>query len=507
MTETNDDIVTKLAKIVGKENVTTDPDTMAIYSQDQSFVPKSRPHYVVFPKTTVEVQDVIKLANEHGVPAVPRSSAVSLHGAGIPTEGGILLDLTQMNKIMEIDDRNWYAIIQPGVTFRQLNDQLEGHGFRIAAPLLDPPSASVVSSYMERNPVATAADFTYGAEHVVSYTIVAPNGDTFTVGHPKMENAPAGAPDGPGLNFYRIFQGAEGTLGIVTEMIVRVLPLPKAQKLVFFPSESIERCVEIIGRIQKSELGLECFALNNFNLAALLLQETADQLEPLQNGSYIDVDGATPWTDEQQEQFYELRSQLPPWTVILRLSAVGPIPEEKIAYQELDLKDAMAEIGAEPKPTVGGVTALDKLLTDELHLPWRMQKRFGYRGSCHQIMFSSAPDRVGDFEWTVSQTASERHYPLEDIGIFLLPMERARAFYCSYDLHCDLSDEEESEIVEDLFDEISEDLVAEGAFFDRPYGKWAELVYSRAGTYTEYLKKLKQELDPNNIMNPGKLCF
>jgi FAD/FMN-containing dehydrogenase len=462
---------------------------------------------VVFPKTTAEVQEVVKLANEHCAPVVPRSSAVSLHGASIPKEGGILLDLTGMNQIVEVDDRNWYAIIEPGVTFRQLSDQLEDHGFRVAAPLLDPPSASVVSSYMERNPVTTAADFTFGAEHVISYTIVAPNGDTFTVGHPKMENAPAGAPDGPGLNFYRIFQGAEGTLGIVTQMIVRVLPLPKAKKLVFFPCESVERAVEIIRRVQKSELGLECFALNNFNLAALLLKETKDQEQSLKAGTYIGVRGATPWTDEQLDQFYDIRSQLPPWTVVLSLSAVGPIPEEKIAYQELDLKEAMAEIGAEAKPTVGGVAALDKLLMDELLLPWRMQKRFGYRGSCHQIMFSSAPDRVEEFEWTVSQAASERHYPLEDIGIFLLPMERARGFYCSYDLHCDLDDEEETEVVKDIFDEIGEDLVEAGAFFDRPYGKWAELVYSRAGTYTEYLKKLKRELDPNNIMNPGKLCF
>ena len=114
---------------------------------------------------------------------------------------------------------------------------------------------------------------------------------------------------------------------------------------------------------------------------------------------------------------------------------------------------------------------------------------------------------VEELDETVSQTASEYHYPPEDIGGFLLPMERARGFYLSYDLHCDLSNEEETEVVEGLFDEIGESLVEAGAYFDRPYGKWADLIYSRAGTYTEYLKKLKRELDPNNIMNPGKLCF
>ena len=243
-----------------------------------------------------------------------------------------------MNKIHEINVRNRYAVIEPGVTFAKLNEELKEKGFCAAKPLLDPPSASVVSSYMERNPVATAADFTFGTEHIVTYTVVSPTGEPFTIGHPPLENTPASAPDGPGLNFYRIFQGAQGTLGVVTWMIVRVLPLPKAQKVFFFPTDSIERSVEIIKRIQKSELGLECFAMNSFNLAALLLSETGDQSALLKDGKYIGVDGAKQWEEGQLKDFDDKRKSLPAWTVVLCLSAVGPIPGEKVAYQELDLK-------------------------------------------------------------------------------------------------------------------------------------------------------------------------
>ncbi len=507
MTDTNDVVQKKLATIVGEEHVTTDPETIALYAQDQSFTPLGRPHYVAFPKSTTEVQDVVKLAGEHSIPVVPRSSAVSLYGAGIPTEGGILLDLKRMNQILEIDDRNWYAIIEPGVTFGQFQEALESHGFQMAAPLLDPPSQSVVSSFMERNPVVTATDFTYGTDHVISYTVVSPTGEPFTVGHPPLANAPAGAADGPGLNFFRIFQGAQGTLGIVTWMVIRVLPRPKAQKVVFFPCDTIERAVEVIRQTQKSELGLQCFALNDFNLAALLLTETEEQAALLKNGTYIGQRGAPLWSEAQLLEFDELRQTLPPWTVVLGLSAVGPIPEEKIAYQELDIKEATAEIGAEPKPTVGGVAALDKVMLEEFHLPSRMQKRFGYKGSCHQIMFSSAPDRVDEFDATIAEVAQLFKLPADDIGMYLLPMERARGFYLSCDLHSNPADPDDTEMVSDCFDSISEALVAEGAFFDRPYGKWADLIYSRTGTYTEYLKKLKRELDPNNIMNPGKLCF
>ncbi len=273
-----------------------------------------------------EIQAIVALANEYRIPVVPRSSLVGLHGAGIPTEKGIVVDLNRMNRILEVNARNWYAIIEPGVTFRQLNDELEGRGFRTAKPFLDPPSASVVSAYMERNPAVTAADFTYGSEHVISYTVVSPTGKVFTVGHPPLENTPASAPDGPGLNFYRIFQGAQGTLGIVAWMIIRLLPVPKKQKVFFFPSPDVRRTVEIIRTIQKYELGLECLAMNNFNWSVLPLQEADGQRETLAQGTYIENAGAPSWDRTQIEQFETLRKTMPPWAVAICLSAVGPIP-------------------------------------------------------------------------------------------------------------------------------------------------------------------------------------
>ena len=412
-----------------------------------------------------------------------------------------------MNRILEINKRNWYAVIEPGVTFEQLDSQLVKDNLKVAKPLLEPPSGSVVSTYLERVPAVTAADFVYGMEHVISYCVVAPSGETFTVGHPPLENTPASAPDGPGLNFYRIFQGAQGTLGIVTWMVVRLLPRPKSRKVFFFPSRSIEKAIEIMRCVQKKELGLECFALNSFNMAAWLISVSEDQARSLRKGEYIGSQATPAWTAEQYKEFQDLRNALPPWTTVICLSAVGPMPDEKIAYQEIDLKEAVSEIGAFPELTVGGFSALDTLVLDELVLPWRMQKRYGYRGSCHPIMFSSPPDRVAEFHMTVSQAVQEFTYPPEDVGIYILPMERARAFYCSYDLHCNPNDPSESLQVSNFFERLSEVLVRDGAFFDRPYGSWASMVYSRMGNYSEYLRKIKTELDPNNIMNPGKLCF
>ena len=86
-------------------------------------------------------------------------------------------------------------------------------------------------------------------------------------------------------------------------------------------------------------------------------------------------------------------------------------------------------------------------------------------------------------------------------------MERARAIHCEFDLHCNITDTNERKEIESLWLKASSELINSGAYFDRPYGPWANMMYSRAANYTQMLRKLKNETDPNNILNPGKLCF
>ena len=502
----SDSILEGLAGIVGADNVSDERSVLEAYSRDQSFVPARKPNYVVRPGKVEQVQDVIRLANSYVMPVIPFSSGTDFHGGTVPEQGGILIDMCRLNNIIHVDERNWNALIETGVTYSHLQTELEKRHLRVATPLTSPPSASVLADYMERNPVITAADFIFGNELFNTYDIVMPTGELFTIGHPPTKKARSMAPDGPALDFYRLFQGAQGTMGIVVRMSIRLLPLPDAQKVLFIPADTVERAVEIIQRIERRELGLECFALNSFNLAALLVEDAAQEAK-LRKGEYIGAGGARPWTAKQLAQFEGLRERLPAWTVVICLTGWARRAEEKLEYQELDLKDVATEFGFEVKNTVGGVAGLDKIIKEEVIHPWRMQKRFGYRGSCHGLMFHARPDTVPDLEDTVAEMAGKYHYPAADIGGYLLPIERGRTIYCEYDLHCRLDDPADSQRVKELFEQAGELLVDMGAFFDRPYGTWAEAMYRRAGTYTEYLKKVKRQLDPNNVMNPGKLCF
>ena len=507
MSEVKDAIKDGLDSIVGSKNVFTEPATLEKYSRDQSFTPPRKPNYVVKPKTLEEAQGIVRLANEQLMPVVPYSSGTDFHGGAVPNHGGILVDLSQMNKMSEIDTHFWYVTIEPGVTFARLNEELGKHGFRVLVPLLAPPSASVLTTYVEREPVPAAADFIYGNEQIQTMRVVLPNGDSFTMGNPALEGAPHCHVFGPGLNFYRLFMCAQGTMGIVYQINLRFIPLPKAQKVFFSAFDNVSDVISAMRHIQRKEVGFECFALNNFDLATLVVDEEPADTKRLKNGTYIGNTGAKPWSSAQRQRLEALRRVLPPWTLVVTIVGWARLPEEKVRYQEVDLRNLAAEAGFELKPSVGGVTGLARIIEEEMLLPWRMQKRFGYRGSCHGLMFHATRSAIPTIEDALYQVAAKYHYPPDDIGAYVQPVERARSFCCVYDLHCDPTNDSEVQRAKALFNEASEVLINVGAFFDRPYGPWAEIMYRRSGTYTEYLKKIKAQLDPNNIMNPGKLCF
>ena len=133
------EISKELEDCVGKAGVLTDEKTLDAYSRDESWEEPRRPDWVVRTGSTDQVQKVVQLANKHKVPVVPRSSGVGLHGSGIPAEGGIILDMQSMNRLLRVDTRNKWAMVEPGVTYGQLQKELEPHGFRAVTPLLPHP--------------------------------------------------------------------------------------------------------------------------------------------------------------------------------------------------------------------------------------------------------------------------------------------------------------------------------------------------------------------------------
>lgn len=471
----------ELVRIVGSEYVSDDPDTLEKYSKDYSFVQPRRPSCVAYPKNTEEIQAVVKYANEHVIPLTPRSSGISFYGAGIPSQGGIILELTRMNKILEVDGRDRKVKVEPGVTWVQVQEELEKQNMMVCNPLLPHPAKSVLTSAMEREPILISK--TEYSETFLTAEMVLASGEMFWLGTAIGKGMRGGNPDAF-IPSPRLFMGAQGTLGVVTWANLKAEYLPTKDKLFFIPFKRIEDLAEPIYRIQRRMLGNECFVLNSFNLAAILAERGADE-------------------------FNTLRETLPQWTLILCLSGGHRLPEEKIEYEEEALMEVASEWRFDVLPTVSGIPGLREKMLKLLRKPWTKDGywKFCYKGLCHDIFFHATLNRVPEFTKAMEEVAAKYGYPSRDIGFYLQPIDRGRIGYYQYGFHCAPNDVRDAARVRSLYLEASEMVVSMGGLFSTPYGPWADMVYRRAATYTATMKLIKDVFDPNNIMNPGKLCF
>ena len=482
-------IKAKLRETVGREYFSDDPEVLDTYSKDFSLLPPGMPNYVVKPKTAEEVQKVIKLANENLLPVVPVSSAVHFHGATIPKQGGIILDLTRMNKILEVDETNRRVRVEAGVTWEKITSQLEKKGFRMMMPLLPHPQRSVVTDHLERE-VITNTVYDYG-EPMQGLEVVWPTGEIFRTGSASVPGYPdspsKGAnPSGPGLDFYRLLQGAQGTMGIVTWTNLKIEYIPKIDKLLLAACE-LSDAINFLYRILRLRLGQECLLLNNTNLAAIVAED---------------------WPKD----FEKLRASLPPWTLILVISAMHRRPEEKLRYEEKLLGEILRN--EFPKISLSdslpGFPGLGKKLLPRLRQPWPKEATYWknrYKGACQSLFFIAKPVSAPKFFNKVEEIAVKHDYPIADIGGYLQPIEHNRACHLEFNFFYDPASRPEVEKVRGLYNEAAKVLLDEGALFTRPYGELAKLVYDKAAGYTMVLRRVKKTFDPNNIMNPGNLCF
>jgi hypothetical protein len=479
----------KLVEIVGVENFSDDPKALETYAKDFSFQPAGVPDYAVKPKDTQEVQKIIKLASDQALPVVPVSSWVHFHGATIPKKGGIILDLTRMNRIFEVDDFNRRVRMEAGVTWEQLTSHLEKKGFRVMMPLLPHPQRSVVTDTLERE-VITNTVYDYG-EPLQSMEVVWPNGEVFRTGSASVMGYPdspskGGNPTGPGIDFYRFLQMAQGTMGVVTWANIKTEFLTQKDKIFLAPVKDLDRVMEFLYRILRIRIGQECLLLNNTDLAAVMAED--DKTLP------------------------SLRSSLPSWTLILVISGHFRHPEGKLKYEEKALNDIIKNEFPEIsfRDNLPGLPGSGQKLLGLLRQPWPKEMTYWknrYKGGGHSLFFITKPTLAPKFVEKMESLASRHGYPVSDLGSYIQPIEHNRACQVEFNLFYDPASRPEVERVRTLASEAAKTLLDQGALFTRPYGELAKLVYDRANGYAVTLKRVKKLFDPKNIMNPGNLCF
>jgi len=239
--------VEKIEIIVGKENVRTDLVDRLCYSRDMS-IHQGVPDAVVFARSRDEVVEIVKLAKEKRFPIVPRGSGTSLTGAALPCLGGIALDLTRMNRIKEINRKDDYVVVEPGVICQELNNALAPDHF--FPP--DPASAALCSigGMISTNASGNRA-IKYGTtkDYLKGLEVVLASGEVIRTGTlaPKTST---------GYDLTHLFCGAEGTLGIITEATLRILPVPEYVAFAQMSFKTIEEAGDAATEILTSGIGL-----------------------------------------------------------------------------------------------------------------------------------------------------------------------------------------------------------------------------------------------------------
>jgi hypothetical protein len=265
-------------------------------------------------------------------------------------------------------------------------------------------------------------------------------------------------------------------MGVVTWGVIRCELLPTVEHLFFVPSPNLGKLVDLTYTLLWRRLGEEIFLLNRFSLAGLL--------------------------GKSREEREELRSSLPPWTLILTVAGYERFPEERVEYQEEEIRAIARERGLELEASLAGKEGKEVkgLLESPSEGSWRLRY-----GNFQEIPFLTTMDRTPFFVDLMLRMAEKHEYPPEELGVYVQPLVQGVCCHVGFDLFYGASEGRRK--VEELFLRASEALLEAGAFFSRPYGPLAKLVYGRDVETARVLRKVKEIFDPRGILNPGKLCF
>ena len=235
------EIIRKLQEIMGKDGVVADETELLVYECDALALFKHRPEAVVFARNAKQVSDVVKLANEHSIPFLPRGSGTGLSGGAMAAEGGIIIEMQRMNRILSIDVENRIAVVQPGVVNLHITQAAAPLGLYYAPDPSSQMACSIGGNVAENAGGPHCLKYGMTTNHILEIEAVLSDGEIVRLGNPAGEMV--------GMDLVGAIVGSEGTFAIVTEIVVRLLPKPQAVKTLLAAYHSVEDCSQTVSDI------------------------------------------------------------------------------------------------------------------------------------------------------------------------------------------------------------------------------------------------------------------
>jgi glycolate oxidase len=234
-------LIDRLRTVVGPGNLLSTPSDLLVYECDGFTIEKNKPDVVVFPTSTEQIVSIVKTCNELNVPFLARGAGTSLAGGCLPVGGGVMIALTRMKRILEVNTRDRYAVVEPGVVNLWLTNHLKPHGWHFAPDPSSQGACTIGGNVATNSGGPHTLKYGVTVNHVLGVELVLPEGQVVTCGGPVE--------DTPGYDLTGVIVGAEGTFGVVSKVWVRITRNPEAYRTLLGVFETVEDATNTISDI------------------------------------------------------------------------------------------------------------------------------------------------------------------------------------------------------------------------------------------------------------------
>jgi glycolate oxidase len=284
----NQSHIEALKKIVGEKYVLTDAETLSDYAHDETENLKFAPEVVVRPRTVEEISAIMALCHNEKVPVTPRGGGTGLSGGALPHLGGVLLSTERLNSILEIDERNLQVTTEPGVITEVLQEAVKEKGLFYPPDPSSKGSCFIGGNIAENSGGPKAVKYGVVKDYVLNLQVVLPTGDIIWTGANVLKNS-------TGYNLTQLVVGSEGTLGIVTKIVLKLIPFPTHDLLMLVPFKNLEQAGEAVSAIFRAGFvpsALELMEIESLRIVSKMVDSSAVPItDDTEAHLIIEVDG------------------------------------------------------------------------------------------------------------------------------------------------------------------------------------------------------------------------
>ena len=449
--------------IVGKNFVFTDELTLNNYAQDQTEDLLFPPDIVIKPKTTEEIAAIMKICNAHKIPVTPRGAGTGLSGGALPQFGGVLLSTERLNTILHIDEQNLQVTTEPGVITEVLQDAVKEKGLFYPPDPSSRGSCFIGGNIAENSGGPKAVKYGVVKDYVLNLEVVLPTGEVIWTGANVLKNS-------TGYNLTQLIVGSEGTLGIVTKIVLKLLPYPKYELLMLVPFNNLENAGAAVSEIFRAGIvpsAMELVEIDALKIVSRYVNSSAITInDDVAAQLIIEVDG------NHQESLMQEMEKI---SQVLEGFDCGEILFADDEQQKAELWKLRRRVAEAVK--ADGYTIEEDTVVPRAKLPALIKavKELGKQYDFHAVCYGHAGD--GNLHIRIKKPGCR--YSLNNPEV--IPALRA-LFETVKSLGGTISGEHGIGLVQK---------------------EYMDIMFNN--TSIQLMKGIKKVFDPNNILNPGKI--